>query len=133
MTIASTIKWLNGKHPDQDIEIVNAILGDATLQSGDAGHGSLTSWIEARYGGCGVQGFGGYALYLPESFTHHEVKSHAGHWIYRVMEVAGVENWKHVTGKAVRILKDGVYIRAIAHITEDDVFCPEYDFRKEGE
>ena len=133
MTIQETLSRLTERDDRRsEFKVVNAIIESAELQCGDAGHGSLTSWIYVSYGGSS-QGFGGYALYLPKSFRHHEMKSQAGHWIYRVMEIADVEDWKKVSGKAIRVIRDGVYIRAIAHIVKDDVFCPEIGFDNGGE
>ena len=68
------------------METKNAVIESARLTTDD--HGCLSAWLMLDYGGSG-QGFGGCALYLPRSFTHHELKSVAGHFIWRVMEVAG--------------------------------------------
>ncbi len=73
-----------------DREIKNAIIEDAVIS--DAERGFLTATIFLNYGGSG-QGFGNYALYLPQSFSHHKVNSPAGHFIWRVMEIAGVTRW----------------------------------------
>jgi hypothetical protein len=107
--------------------VVNAIIESAEITADD--HGLLSSWVMLDYGGSG-QGFGGYALYLPKSFTHHELKSHAGHWIWRVMEIAGVSKWSHLKGKTVRVRQDRSFgrIEAIGHIIKDDWFCPAEDF-----
>ena len=73
------------------IEIKNAIIKSISLDTGD--RGLLTAWLHLDYGGSG-QGFGGYALYLPKSFTHHTNKGDfAGHFIFRCMEVADVTEW----------------------------------------
>ena len=72
------------------METKNAVIESAKITSDD--HGLLSAWLMLDYGGSG-QGFGGYALYLPRSFTHHELKSVAGHFIWRVLEVAGVTDW----------------------------------------
>lgn len=106
-------------------KIQNAIITKATL-SAERGF-ILDSWIHLDYGGSG-QGFGGYILYLDESATHHSLLSHAGHWIWRVMEIAGVESWDKLPGKTIRaIIKDGLVI-AIGHIVNDDWFYPSNDF-----
>lgn len=91
--------------------------------------GLLTAWLDLDYGGAG-QGFGGYALYLPASFDHHTLLSHAGHFIFRVMEVAGVERWDQLPGKTIRVRSKHTGVEAIGHIVKDDWFSPSEDFVK---
>lgn len=112
------------------IEERNAIITDATITSDD--HGCLSAWLTLDYGGS-CQGFGGYALYLPKSFTHHRLESHAGHFIWRVMEVAGVTRWHDLKGKTIRVRAQHVGVEAIGHIVKDDWFYPSRDFRKDGD
>jgi len=109
-----------------DIEIKNAIISSASLDTGD--RGLLTSWIYLDYGGSG-QGFGGCALYLPKSFNHHEMLSPAGHFIFRVMEVAGVEKWDDLKGKTVRVKAEHDKVHAIGNIVKEDWFDPSEDFK----
>lgn len=109
-------------------EIRNAIITSAELD--DADRGFLNAWVMLDYGGSG-QGFGGYSLYLPKSFTHHALQSVAGHFIWRVMEVAGVTKWSALKGKTVRVrIEDGMAV-ALGHIVKDDWFCPKDDFKKD--
>jgi hypothetical protein len=106
-------------------EIKNAIIESATLSTSD--HGLLTAWLTLNYGGSS-QGFGGYSLYLPKSFAHHNIMSPAGHFIFRVMEIAGVEKWENLKGKTVRVDCKHSGVLGLGHIVKDDWFYPEKDF-----
>ena len=107
----------------------NAIIRSATITSSD--HGLLSAWLDLDYGGSG-QSFGGYSLYLPANFKHHDLKgpNYAGHFIWRVMEVAGVEKWSDLVGKTVRVQAEHIKVHAIGHIVKDDWFNPSKDFEK---
>lgn len=108
-------------------KIKNAIIKSATITADD--HGCLSAWVHLDYGGSG-QGFGGHVLYLPKSYSHHELKSVAGHFIWRVMEVAGVSKWGDLPGKTVRVKQEHTKAHAIGNIVRDDWFCPEEDFKE---
>jgi hypothetical protein len=116
-----------------EIDVRNAIIESVTITNDD--HGILSAWIQLDYGDGGHQGFGGYTLYLPKSFKHHKFESFAGHFIWRVMEIAGVEEWSRLKGKTVRVKKQGHFgsIEAIGHIVKDDWFNPSEDFQSAGE
>jgi hypothetical protein len=110
----------------------NALITSASL---DIERGMcLSGWLYLDYGkGNGSQNFGGQVLYLDKTCTHHTLESYAGHWIYRVMEIAGVEKWKDLPGKSIRVRldKDGLggIIQGVGHITNDDWFMPKEDFK----
>lgn len=110
--------------------IKNAVIDSITLDMGD--RNLLTAWLMLNYGGS-TQGFGGFALYLPKSYKHHQLLSHAGHFIFRCLEVAEVSEWTKLKGKTIRVKldKDGLggRILAIGHIIKDDWFYPEIDFK----
>ena len=111
-----------------ELETKNAVIESAEITNDD--HGCLTAWIFLDYGG-GGQGFGGYALYLPKTVVHHAVLGPAGHFIWRVMEVAGVEKWSQLKGKTIRVKANNGGVESIGHIVKEDWFTPREDFRKE--
>ena len=110
------------------MEITNAIITNATITN-DA-HGCLSSWIECKFTN-GNQSFGGYSLYLPKTFSHHKIHSVAGHFIWRVMEIADVTEWNQLPGKTIRLYRNDNLIQAIGHIIKDDWFYPKKEFLKE--
>jgi len=107
------------------MDIKNAVIESATITNDD--YGLLSAWVFLDYGGF-HQGFGGYALYLPKLFTYHKIESVAGHFIWRVMEVAGVSRWEDLKGKTIRVKADHSGVQSIGHIVKEDWFCPKDDF-----
>lgn len=105
--------------------IQNAVIRSASLSCGERGF--LDCWLALDYGGSG-QSFGGFVLYLPKSFDHHKLESVAGHHIFRIMEVAGVDNWSELPGKTIRAKAHHSGIEAIGHIIKDDWFNPSEDY-----
>jgi hypothetical protein len=106
--------------------VKNATIEYAKISCDD---GFLSVWVGLDYGDCGCQGFGGFVCYLPKSYMHHKLESVAGHFIYRVMEVAGVTEWSALKGRTVRARSHHSAVEAIGHITKKDWFCPEEDFK----
>jgi len=106
-----------------EYEIGNALVQSVSLSNAD--HGCLSSFVHLEMEGTG-QGFGGYAL------ANESSPGMAGIWIWRVMEICGVTEWKHCTGKIVRFARNKKtgYIDAIGHAIKDDWFCPREEFAK---
>ena len=111
--------------------IKNAVIEDTQLII-DRGF-ILSVWLRLSYGDNNTdfgthQGFGGYALHLSESASHHSLKSVAGHFILRCMEVTGVKDWNKLKGKSIRVDSDYQGVYGIGHIIKDDWFYPTKDF-----
>ena len=85
----------------------------------------LSAWIHLDYGGSG-QSFGGYCLYMKNDTS----KNYAGHFIYRVLKIADVNDWSDLKGKSVRVKSDNSKIISIGHILNDDWFDPTKEFEK---
>lgn len=113
-------------------KIQNAVIESCIITNDD--HGVLSAWLFVDYGGYG-QGFGGHALYLPDSFKHSKgQRNFAGHFIFRCLDVAGVSEWSKIKGRAIRVRLSGdggvgETVEAIGHIIKDDWFCPSDDFK----
>lgn len=114
-----------------DAETKNAEIKSATITNDD--HGILTAWLTLDYGGT-CQGFGGVVLYAPESLRNpsqedsRAKRNPAGHFIWRVLEVAGVTEWSQLVGRTIRVRCSWNAVEAIGHILKDDWFEPAKDF-----
>lgn len=90
----------------------------------------LSAWVTLNYGGSG-QGFGGYLLYAPKGWkAHNHGGDFTGHFIYRVLEIAGVDDWSKLVGRTVRVKSDHSAVQAIGHIVKDEWFDPSEEFRE---
>ena len=107
-------------------DIRNAIITGVTIRKVDSG--CLTVFISLDFGGAG-QAFGGHPLYLGPQEMHHKIESLAGHFIWRVLEIAGVESFDKIKGQAVRVKSDLSGVAAIGHIINDDWFSPFEEFK----
>lgn len=96
------------------------------------------SWLSVDvvfdYGGIS-QCFGGFILHnvgtKPEKGMGYR-PSCAGHFIARVMEVAGVTEWTELKGRTVRVDCDEDKVYGIGHIVRNDWFYPRKDFGHES-
>lgn len=115
---------------EKEIEIRNAIISgfDINIERGFI----LSCYLMLDYGGAG-QGFGGRCLYLDKTATHHEIKSYAGHEIYRIMQIADVETCSQVKGKSIRVKILNGEILGIGHIIKNDWYIPKEDFNLKGD
>jgi hypothetical protein len=108
------------------VETKNAVITGASFDT----ERGLSAWVHLDYGGSG-QGFGGYLLYAPEGWrAHASPVNYAGHFIYRVLEVAGASDWSKLAGKTVRVKADFGKVHALGHIVKDDWFDPEQEFKR---
>lgn len=105
----------------------NAIIKGAKIT---VENGLLDCWLDLDYGGAG-QGFGGFSLYLPKTFKNSDPSgpNYAGHFLWRVLEIAGVTRWENLVGKTVRVRAEHSKVHSIGHIVLDDWFNPTVDFR----
>jgi hypothetical protein len=105
------------------IEVSNAIITSVGMGNGD--HGVLSAWLHLDYGDAG-QGFGGYVLYAPHSASN---KDYTGLWIWRCLEVAGVDDWDSLKGRPIRARHEPSRVHAIGHILKDIWFEPAIAFK----
>ncbi len=113
---------------NNDGEIKNAVIKAVKFDT----ERGLSAWLTLDYGGSG-QGFGGFLLYAPKDWAgHNHGGNFAGHFIYRCLEIGGVDDWAKLVGKTIRVRSDraglGGLIVAIGHIIKDDWFNPREEF-----
>lgn len=106
-------------------EIRNAVIESVTL-SNERG---LSAWLMLDFGDCG-QGFGGLLLYSANGDPLAREVNYCGHFIWRVLQVAGVERWERLPGKTIRVQRSFSHIKAIGHILKDDWFDPREEFEE---
>jgi len=103
------------------MELQNAIIKSASIS---IQQDILKAWLYLDYE-CGGPGFGGYTLYFPNNYKNHDQTSQcAGHWIYSILKIAGVEKWEQLPGKPIRVKIGPADIYAIGHIIKDIWFHP---------
>lgn len=95
---------------NEEFELKNAIISSAQIEL-----------LHLDYGGSG-QSYGGFALHLPPSFKHHKKSIWTGHFLSRVMEIAGVQKWSELPGKTIRVNASWSKVKSIGHIIKDDWF-----------
>lgn len=106
---------------------------NAVIESASLGleNGFLSAWLSLEYGDSSGQGFGGFMLYAgPRNKQHLTQWNIAGHFIQRVLEVAGVDQWSKLQGRSIRVRAEHSRVHAIGHIVKDDWFEPGVDFKK---
>lgn len=110
---------------NENYEIKNAVIESAIFDVERV----LSAWFQLDYGDSEHQGFGGYLLYVPEGLkAHNSNGSYAGHFIWRVLEIAGVDDWARLPGRMIRVKANRSNVAAIGHIIKDDWFDPTKDF-----
>ena len=111
------------------IETKNAVITAAKFDT----ERGLSAWLMLDYGDSSGQGFGGYLLYAPSGWNaHSQPGNYAGHFIWRCMEVAGVDDWSKLVGRTIRVKTDFNHVHAIGHIIKDDWFDPKAEFEELG-
>ena len=108
----------------EDVKVRDAVITSARFDT----ERGLSAWIYLDFGGSG-QGFGGFLLYAPEGWRAAGVAgNYAGHFIWRVLEIAGVDDWAKLPGRTVRVRSSWDKVHAIGHIVKDNWFNPAEEF-----
>jgi hypothetical protein len=106
----------------------NARIKSARLTTED--YGQLTLWLVLDYGDT-EQGFGGWSLCPSPDSKHYPGNANfAGIYIWRVFQIAEVQDFAKLPGRTIRVRKDSKYgnVLAIGHILKDDWFDPNAEF-----
>lgn len=113
--------------------ICNALIEGAQIRL-DRG-AFLCAWIDLDYGDSSHQGFGGHVLGADKSCAagdHRNMPNYAAEALVKIMQCCGVEQWKDIPGKAVRVKRSCAGMSgdviAIGHITKDVWYEPKKDF-----
>lgn len=97
-------------------KIVNAVIESAEL---NCERGFLAGSVMLDYGDGGHQGTGMFGLYSPKQ--DHDL---GGLFVFRVLQVADVNEWSELEGRAVRVRIENGLVESIGHYLKDDWFCP---------
>lgn len=93
--------------------IVNAMIRSVMLGREDAG--VLTCWVSLEYGDGSVQGFGGTSLY-----NERCNKDVAGRFIWRLLDICGVDDWSKIRGIPVRVRLENDKAVALGHFMKEE-------------
>jgi hypothetical protein len=106
------------------METRNAVITGVWIEADE--FETLSAGISLDYGDSG-QIFGGNGLYTPKRGVGG--KNYAGHFLYRVLEIAGVSRWDELKGKTIRVIQDDAHVEAIGHIVKDVWFNMHEEFK----
>jgi hypothetical protein len=107
------------------METRNAVITNAWIELCD--HETLSAGISLDYGDS-AQIFGSNGLYTLKRGVGG--KNYAGHFMYRVLEIAGVHRWDLLQGKSIRVLCDDEHVEAIGHIIKSVWFNMDNEFKQ---
>ena len=106
------------------MEEKNAVIRKTTISNAD--YGILVGSLTLEYGGGSIQDFGMYTLYNPRL---KEDRNFGAFFIWRCMQIAGVDDWSKMSGKPLRVrIGDNGLIKAIGNFIEDKWFCPTEEY-----
>lgn len=107
------------------IEVKNAVIESARFDT----ERGLSAFLSLDYGNSTHQAFGGYILYAPKGWASHGISGNfCGHFIWRCLDIAGVDDWARLPGRTIRVKADMGKVQAIGHIVKNDWFDPAEDF-----